>query len=208
MALLGHHPKVIQYFLVLRQVSIRLLYELLLKSVSTYSNFSNSFLFQILNPIIEFLEGTSLSETVLLQPTIPIPCYGYPYSCSIQVRIVTRQSECTPIKKMQRETIKNDVLIDRCRFHISNENWNKTSNFNISWGFSGKYTAPPADLSNGYFIVQLETIGAWNTNLWDDYELPPIYVCTVLLHQVFYCIKYVVGFFFSKNHLSSLSGAI
>lgn len=105
-----------------------------------------------------------------------------------------KKSECNPIKKIQRQTSKNDVQIDGCRFHISNENWNKTSNFNISWGNSGKYTAPPADLPNGYFIVQLETIPAFNTKLWDNYELPPIYVCTVLLHEVFYCIKYLCFF--------------
>lgn len=134
-----------------------------------------------------------MSETVLLQPTIPIPCYGYPYNCSIQVQIATRQSECNPIKKKQRKTSKNNVLIDGCRFHILNENWNKTSNFNISWSNSGKYTAPLADLPNGYFIVQLKTIPAFYTKLWHDYVLPPIYVCTLFLHEIFQCLKYLGG---------------
>lgn len=107
---------------------------------------------------------------------------------------------------MQRQTSENDVLIDGCRFHISNENWNETSYFNISWANSVKYTAPPADLPNGYFIVQLETIKAINTKLWDNYELPLIYVCTVLLHNRFYCIEYLG--FFSKFIYHFYSGAI
>lgn len=114
-------------------------------------------------------------DRVLLQSTIPIPCFGFgsPYTCSIQIEIATLESECKPLREKHRNS---DGDMSNCKLRIPNINWNISSAFEISWGITEKYGPPVADLPNGYFIVQLKTVPRTHTKIWDNYALPPIYV--------------------------------
>lgn len=121
------------------------------------------------------IEGVKLSDRVLLQSTVPVPCFGLgsPYNCSIQIEIATQESECKPLRENHKIS---DGKMSNCKLRIPNVNWNTLSAFEISWGISEKYGPPVADLPNGYFIVQLNTVPLTHTKIWDNYVLPPIYV--------------------------------